>query len=296
MKTTLPTLSYKPTGFLWSEDVHSSTYTTTRAYPRTDLENFVRWDTFEAEIDRANATHMFAKSIPSGTEYDIGSLPKKRSLVRCEEAVRYQAKVQLHDLVVEVLDILGIEGLFDLPDSGNNQIIGAPDFSWLRASQGCGQVEYKTKWAAPLKDLPAYFQRNAHKIVQERQSIDAVFQLYGYMTFNENKYDILNNMEYAWFFQRVETAESQGKTLRYYGPINLMLIQVIRQVCSKLLWAPFCLPKAQLPFIVPQPLPKFTPADTSVHLAHLFVAVMQPLSRTVVPFSPRGRIISGFAT
>ena len=81
-------------------------------------------------------------------------------------------------------------------------------------------MEYKTKWAAPLADLPAYFQRNARKIVKERQSIDAVFQLYGYMTFNENKYGILNNMECAWFFQRVETADSQGKTLQYYGPIN----------------------------------------------------------------------------
>ncbi|KAK2460066.1 hypothetical protein APHAL10511_007900 [Amanita phalloides] len=199
MKTTLPTLSYKPTGFLWSEDVHSSTYTTNRAYPRTDLENFVLWDTFEAEIDRAIATHMLAKGIPSGTEYDIGSLPKKRSLVGNEEAVRHEAKVQLHDLVVEVLEILGIEGRFALLGSGNNQIIGAPDFSWLRAPTIHPKVvvEYKTKWAAPLKDLPAYFQRNAHKIVQERQSIDAVFQLYGYMTFNENKYGILNNMEYA---------------------------------------------------------------------------------------------------
>ena len=82
-----------------------------------------------------------------------------------------------------------------------------------------GQVKYKTKWAAPLEDLPAYL-RQVHRTVREQQSIDAVFQLYGYMTFNENKYGILNNMKYAWFFQRVETAERQGKTLQYYGPIN----------------------------------------------------------------------------
>ena len=134
MKTTLPTLSYKPTGFLWSEDVHSTSYTKGRAYPRTDLEHFVRWDTFETEINQAIASRMSAMGISSGREYDIGSLPKKRSLVRCEEGVRQEARIQLHDLVVEVLDILGIEGEFSMPVSGNNQIVGEPDFYWLRDS------------------------------------------------------------------------------------------------------------------------------------------------------------------
>jgi hypothetical protein len=87
------------------------------------------------------------------------------------------------------------------------------------------QAEYKTKWAAPLEDLPGYFQ---HKNGRERQSIDAVHQLYGYMTFNENKYGVLSNMQYAWFFQRIETANGKGKTLQYYGPIN---IRFTRQVC-----------------------------------------------------------------
>ncbi|KIL69145.1 hypothetical protein M378DRAFT_7858 [Amanita muscaria Koide BX008] len=160
-------------------------YTKERAYPRTDLEHFVRWDAFETEINQAIATRTFAMDIPSDAEYDIGSLPKKRPR---EEAVRQEAKVQLHDLVVEMLYILGIEGRFSLSDSGNNQIVGEPDFSWLQTPTMHPKVvvEYKTKWAAPLEDLPAYFQRKAHKIVRERQSIDAVFQPYGYMTLNEN--------------------------------------------------------------------------------------------------------------
>ena len=84
-----------------------------------------------------------------------------------------------------------------------------------------GQAEYKTKWAAPLQDLPTYFQRRAGNLPRrERQSVDALFQLYGYMTFNDNKYGILNNMEHAWFFRRVETPNGRGKTLEYYGPIN----------------------------------------------------------------------------
>ncbi|KIM86278.1 hypothetical protein PILCRDRAFT_4784 [Piloderma croceum F 1598] len=77
------------------------------------------------------------------------------------------------------------------------------------------------QWAAPLEDLPAYFQRNNHHNVLERQPIDAVLQLYGYMTFNDNKYGILNNMQYAWFFQPVKTAERKGRTLQYYRPIDI---------------------------------------------------------------------------
>ena len=132
MKTTLPTLSYKPTGFLWSEDVHCSADTKGQAYPRTDLEHVVPWDTFETEINEAITRRMLAMDIPSDAEYDIGYLPKRRPLVWNEEDVRHQARAQLHNLVVEVLDILGIQGLFAPPDSGNNQIVGEPDFSWLQ--------------------------------------------------------------------------------------------------------------------------------------------------------------------
>jgi hypothetical protein len=133
MRTTLPTLSYNPTGFLWSETVHSSAYTRERAVPRTDLQDFVQWGTFEEEINEAITTRMFAMNIPLDTEYDIGSLPKIQALVDNEQALQIQAVIQLHDLVAEVLGILGIQGRFAMPGSGNNQIVGEPDFSWLRA-------------------------------------------------------------------------------------------------------------------------------------------------------------------
>jgi hypothetical protein len=41
------------------------------------------------------------------------------------------------------------------------------------------------------------------------------------MTFNDNKYGILSNMQYAWFFQCVQTASGKGRTLQYYGPIDI---------------------------------------------------------------------------
>jgi hypothetical protein len=132
MRTTLPTLSYSPAGFTWSEDAHSSAYTEERAYPRTDLANFVPWVGFEADIHHAITARMGAMNISADTEYDIGSMPKIQKIVECEEALRSQAEVQLHDLVQEVLGILGIEGRFERPNSWNNQIVGEPDFSWLR--------------------------------------------------------------------------------------------------------------------------------------------------------------------
>jgi hypothetical protein len=71
---------------------------------------------------------MAAMNIASDSDYDIGSMPKKRKIVSSEEGVCSQAEVRLHDLVEEVLEILGIKGRFEQPDSGNNQpTVGEPD-------------------------------------------------------------------------------------------------------------------------------------------------------------------------
>ena len=43
------------------------------------------------------------------------------------------------------------------------------------------------------------------------------------MTFNENKYGVVSNMQHAWFFQCIETADLNEKTLQYYGPIDIDL-------------------------------------------------------------------------
>lgn len=97
-----------------------------------DLTNFTSWVTSEAEIPQAITTRMADMDIILDAEYDIGSMSKKRQIVSNEEDVRGEAKVQLHDFVLEVLEILKIEGWFMCSDSGNNQIVGDPDFSWLR--------------------------------------------------------------------------------------------------------------------------------------------------------------------
>lgn len=132
VKTVFPTLSYKPMGFTWSQDTHSSVQTDHRTYPRTDLARFTPWDTFESEIHQAITTRMTAMNISSDIEYDIGLMPIKRRIVENEEDVRYEVRAQLHDFVEEVLRILGIDGRFARSGAGNIQIVGDPDFSWVR--------------------------------------------------------------------------------------------------------------------------------------------------------------------
>jgi hypothetical protein len=143
------------------------------------------------------------------------------------------------------------------------------------------QVEYKTKWAAPLQDFPGYLQRNDRRNISERQSMDTLHQLYGYMMFNENKYGILNNIQYAWFFQRVETADFEGRTLQYYGPINIDADSAPSlRACSKLLSASFCSPKLNLPGFTLLCVPAKDPtADTLAHLSQLLVIETWPLHR-----------------
>jgi hypothetical protein len=57
------------------------------------------------------------------------------------------------------------------------------------------------------------------------QSLDTLQQIYGYMTFNENKFGILTNWQHALFLRRAETPDR--KTLEYYlveldGPISML--------------------------------------------------------------------------
>lgn len=43
--------------------------------------------------------------------------------------------VELHEPVAEVLKMLGVEGEFALPGSGNLAIVGEPDLSWVKGSK-----------------------------------------------------------------------------------------------------------------------------------------------------------------
>ena len=63
----------------------------------------------------------------------------------------------------------------------------------------------------PQESAPYIFSKKI-RTPAERNSIEALEQLYGYMTFNDNKYGVLSNWTRAWFLRRVEK-DGGGKTL-----------------------------------------------------------------------------------
>lgn len=81
------------------------------------------------------------------------------------------------------------------------------DFTQHPAPKGCGvslmisfiaQFEYKTIWSAPLKNLPGYFATDTDdRRALEKQSVHALYQAYGYMSFNENKYGVLTMIGFS---------------------------------------------------------------------------------------------------
>lgn len=68
-------------------------------------------------------------------------------------------------------------------------------------------------------DLPHFFSQSPESRDRNaRQSIEALEQIYGYATFNENKYSVLSNWKRAWFFRR---AEVRGRKTLYYAKVEL---------------------------------------------------------------------------
>jgi hypothetical protein len=65
-------------------------------------------------------------------------------------------------------------------------------------------VEYKAWWVADLVDILAAFADTRNDILS-RQSLDSLEQIYGYMSFNNNRFGILSNWQRAWFLRRAET-------------------------------------------------------------------------------------------
>jgi hypothetical protein len=66
-------------------------------------------------------------------------------------------------------------------------------------------VEYKTDRVADLMDLQMFFLK-LNPSRNKKQLIEALEQLYGYMTFNNNKCSILSNWTHAWFLRHIETS------------------------------------------------------------------------------------------
>lgn len=225
MQTSLPDLPFTygraeidPSG------VHSAAKSTPRTYPRTDLTTLIPWTSFPNDIHQAVQSATTDARL-SSTPFNIQFLTSG-VFVENEEKIRAHAIYALHEPVQAVLRRLEVNGSFILPDSGYVGIVGDPDFSWITRGRGRGTrtysqtqshpkliVEYKTWWAVDLQHVVAAF-NGTHMDTLSQQSLHALQQTYGYMTFNNNKFGILTNWQCVLFLRRAETPDR--KTLEYY--------------------------------------------------------------------------------
>jgi len=70
-----------------------------------------------------------------------------------------------------------------------------------------------------LQNLRRVFTKKMFRTRDEKQSFEAIEQIYGYMTFNNLRYGILTNWTNTWALQRVETNGRQ--TLQCAGPFSV---------------------------------------------------------------------------
>ncbi|KAM6496012.1 hypothetical protein JOM56_008718 [Amanita muscaria] len=188
MQTSLPDLPFTygraeidPSG------ADSAAKSTPRTYPRTDLTTLIPWTSFPIDIRQA-----------------VQSATTDALFVGNEEKIRAYAIWALHEPVEAVLRRLEVNGSFILPGSG--QVGITPSHPKLI-------VEYKTWWAVDLQHVVAAF-NGTHMDTLSEQSLHALQQTYGYMSFNNNKFGILTNWQCVLFLRRAETPDR--KTLEYY--------------------------------------------------------------------------------
>ncbi|KAF8233400.1 hypothetical protein L208DRAFT_1267056, partial [Tricholoma matsutake] len=195
--------------------IHSAGKSGPRKHPRTDLQTLTPWTSFPNDIHQAILATTHAHLLPT-TPFHINSRTWN-TIVENEPKIHFHALATLLEPAEDVLRRLGVNGRFVMPGGGNSAIVGDPDFSWITSSGPQPHpkviVEYKTWWAADLANLVAPF-NCTHGNALSQQSLHALEQTYGYMTFNNNRFGILTNWKHALFLRRAETPDR--KTLEYY--------------------------------------------------------------------------------
>lgn len=130
------------------------------------------------------------------------------------------------------------------------------------------QVEYKTKWAASLEDLPGYFERKnrrSHLSVLEQHSIDAASA--PTLRLHDLQREQIRDTEQSGACLVFSTCRDCRLQRQNLGIMDrLISIQLAHQACSKPSLTISCLPKLRPPGFMLPPLPKYLLAATLVHL------------------------------
>ncbi|EDR08523.1 uncharacterized protein LACBIDRAFT_297282 [Laccaria bicolor S238N-H82] len=213
MQTSLPDLPFRDyaDAALDESGIYSTAQCGRRRHPRTDLKALTPWTSFPNDIHNAILAIPHAR-----TPFHIDG-PTSDAFVDSELTIHHHALDTLLRPAANVLMRLGVNGRFAQPGGGNSAIVGDPDFSWITSSASQPHpkltVEYKPWWAVDLLNLVTAFDKKLDDALS-KQSLHALHQTYGYMTFNNNRFGILTNWRHALFLRRAET--QKGKTLQYY--------------------------------------------------------------------------------
>ncbi|KAF8229656.1 hypothetical protein L208DRAFT_1479798 [Tricholoma matsutake] len=206
MQTSLPDLPCLDYGdaVLNASGIHSAAKSGPQKDPRTDLQTLTPWTSFLNDIHQAILATTHAHLLPT-TPFHISGWTIA-TIVENKESIRTHAKVALHVLAEVVLRRLGVNGHFTMPG-------GDPNFSWVMSpgAQPHPKVIYKTWWAADLVNLVTAF-NCTHDDALSQQSLHALKQTYGYMTFNNNRFGILTNWKHALFLCHAETPDCKTLT------------------------------------------------------------------------------------
>ncbi|KIM84180.1 hypothetical protein PILCRDRAFT_6462 [Piloderma croceum F 1598] len=121
---------------------------------------------------------MQSQGIKAGTFVDLAYRPPSYDI----PSIRSEERLCAHVVACACLKILGICGEFL-----TLEVIGDLDFTWV------GRVENHSKFfAADMLNLKIFFDLSEQDRDQNtRQSVDALEQIYGYMTFNHGRYGAL---------------------------------------------------------------------------------------------------------
>lgn len=131
MQTTLPDLPFSHAGFYVGQTT-SAVKSTPRKHPRTNLRELRLWNTFEQDIHEIILKAMADANLPLGTPLTVGVSEAEQVEVENEEDIREYANTKLHRAAQGVLLNLGHQGRFKRSGAGNNEMVGDPDFGWVR--------------------------------------------------------------------------------------------------------------------------------------------------------------------
>ena len=120
MQTSLPDLPFTNYGKAELRPsrvpTHSSSKSTPRTYPRTDLEMLTPWTSFPNDIHRVIQSATTRAGLPPTPLHLEGYTGT--TFVTNEEAIRAHAMFALHTMVQNLMQRFGIDGYFEMPSSG----------------------------------------------------------------------------------------------------------------------------------------------------------------------------------